>query len=318
VESLRILVTGGAGFIGSHLVKALVKAGHSVRILDNFSTGSLENLGDIAGSVELVVGDVRSYGVVEKAVKGVDAVIHLAALIDVAESIEKPDLYFDVNARGTYNIAKACKGVSVLVFASTCAVYGEPVKLPVAEDCTIAPKSPYAATKVAGEAFIQAYSNLYDYRYAILRLFNVYGPKQSKAYAGVIIEFIKRVSRGEPPIIFGDGEQTRDFIHVSDVVEAIIMAITNEKARDVFNIGSGKPVTINQLAKLILKLMGREDLKPIHTTPRPGDIRHSVADITKAREAPGFKPRIGLEEGLQSLITTYTHQQKHYNSTHCR
>jgi UDP-glucose 4-epimerase len=318
VESLRILVTGGAGFIGSHLVKALVKAGHSVRVLDNFSTGSLENLGDIAGSVELVVGDVRSYGVVEKAVKGVDAVIHLAALIDVAESIEKPDLYFDVNARGTYNIAKACKGVSVLVFASTCAVYGEPVKLPVAEDCTIAPKSPYAAAKVAGEAFIQAYSNLYGYRYAILRLFNVYGPKQSKAYAGVIIEFIKRVSRGEPPIIFGDGEQTRDFIHVSDVVEAIIMAITNEKARDVFNIGSGKPVTINQLAKLILKLMGREDLKPIHTTPRPGDIRHSVADITKAREALGFKPRIGLEEGLQSLITTYTHQQKHYNSTHCK
>jgi len=318
VESLRILVTGGAGFIGSHLVKALVKAGHSVRILDNFSTGSLENLGDIAGSVELVVGDVRSYGVVEKAVKGVDAVIHLAALIDVAESIEKPDLYFDVNARGTYNIAKACKGVSVLVFASTCAVYGEPVKLPVAEDHPIVPKSPYAATKVAGEAFIQAYSNLYDYRYAILRLFNVYGPKQSKAYAGVIIEFIKRVSRGEPPIIFGDGEQTRDFIHVSDVVEAIMMAITNEKTRDVFNIGSGKPVTINQLAKLILKLMGREDLKPIHTTPRPGDIRHSVADITKAREALGFKPRIGLEEGLQSLITTYTHQQKHYNSTHCR
>jgi UDP-glucose 4-epimerase len=318
VESLRILVTGGAGFIGSHLVKALVKAGHSVRVLDNFSTGSLENLGDIAGSVELVVGDVRSYGVVEKAVKGVDAVIHLAALIDVAESIEKPDLYFDVNARGTYNIAKACKGVSVLVFASTCAVYGEPVKLPVAEDCTIAPKSPYAAAKVAGEAFIQAYSNLYGYRYAILRLFNVYGPKQSKAYAGVIIEFIKRVSRGEPPIIFGDGEQTRDFIHVSDVVEAIIMAITNEKARGVFNIGSGKPVTINQLAKLILKLMGREDLKPIHTTPRPGDIRHSVADITKAREALGFKPRIGLEEGLQSLITTYTHQQKHYNSTHCK
>jgi UDP-glucose 4-epimerase len=318
VESLRILVTGGAGFIGSHLVKALVKAGHCVRVLDNFSTGSLENLGDIAGSVELVVGDVRSYGVVEKAVKGVDAVIHLAALIDVAESIEKPDLYFDVNARGTYNIAKACKGVSVLVFASTCAVYGEPVKLPVAEDCTIAPKSPYAATKVAGEAFIQAYSNLYGYRYAILRLFNVYGPKQSKAYAGVIIEFIKRVSRGEPPIIFGDGEQTRDFIHVSDVVEAIIMAITNERARGVFNIGSGKPVTINQLAKLILKLMGKEDLKPVNTTPRPGDIRHSVADITRAREVLGFKPRIGLEEGLQSLITTYTHQQKHYNSTHCR
>jgi UDP-glucose 4-epimerase len=303
VESLRILVTGGAGFIGSHLVKALVKAGHSVRILDNFSTGSLENLGDIAGSVELVVGDVRSYDVVEKAVKGVDAVIHLAALIDVAESIEKPDLYFDVNARGTYNIAKACKGVSVLVFASTCAVYGEPVKLPVAEDHPIAPKSPYAATKVAGEAFIQAYSNLYDYRYAILRLFNVYGPKQSKAYAGVIIEFIKRVSRGEPPIIFGDGEQTRDFIHVGDVVSAVMRVLTNEKAWGVFNIGSGKPVTINQLAKLILKLMNREDLEPVYAPPRPGDIRHSVADIAKARKVLGFEPRISLEEGVKRLVT---------------
>jgi UDP-glucose 4-epimerase len=318
VESLRVLVTGGAGFIGSHLVRALVRAGHVVRVLDNLSTGSLENLGDALSSVELVVGDVKSYGVVEKAVKGADAVAHLAALIDVAESIEKPDLYFDVNAKGTYNVAKACKGVSVLVFASTCAVHGEPAKLPIAEDHPIAPKSPYAATKVAGEAFVQTYANIHGYRPAILRLFNVYGPKQSKAYAGVIVEFIKRVSRGEPPIIFGDGEQTRDFIHVSDVVEAIMMAITNEKTRDVFNIGSGKPVTINQLAKLILKLMGREDLKPIHTTPRPGDIRHSVADITKAREALGFKPRIGLEEGLQSLITTYTHQQKHYNSTHCR
>jgi len=303
VESLRILVTGGAGFIGSHLVKALVKAGHSVRILDNFSTGSLENLGDIAGSVELVVGDVRSYDVVEKAVKGVDAVIHLAALIDVAESIEKPDLYFDVNARGTYNIAKACKGVSVLVFASSCAVYGEPVKLPVAEDHPIAPKSPYAATKVAGEAFIQAYSNLYDYRYAILRLFNVYGPKQSKAYAGVIIEFIKRVSRGEPPIIFGDGEQTRDFIHVGDVVSAVMRVLTNEKAWGVFNIGSGKPVTINQLAKLILKLMNREDLEPVYAPPRPGDIRHSVADIAKARKVLGFEPRISLEEGVKRLVT---------------
>jgi len=246
---------------------------------------------------------VRSYDVVEKAVKGVDAVIHLAALIDVAESIEKPDLYFDVNARGTYNIAKACKGVSVLVFASSCAVYGEPVKLPVAEDCTIAPKSPYAATKVAGEAFIQAYSNLYDYRYAILRLFNVYGPKQSKAYAGVIIEFIKRVSRGEPPIIFGDGEQTRDFIHVGDVVSAVMRVLTNEKAWGVFNIGSGKPVTINQLAKLILKLMNREDLEPVYAPPRPGDIRHSVADIAKARKVLGFEPRISLEEGVKSLVT---------------
>ena len=302
METLRVLVTGGGGFIGSHLVKALVEAGHQVRVLDNLSTGSIENIADILNAIEFVRGDVRDHGIVESAVRSVDAVVHLAALIDVAESVEKPDLYFDVNVRGTYNVVKASKNVSTFVFTSSSAVYGEPIRVPIPEDHPLMPKSPYAASKVSGEAFVQAFANQYGFRPVILRLFNVYGPKQSRAYAGVIIEFIRRVSRGEPPVIFGDGGQTRDFIHVSDVVEAVMLSLRNEGVRDVFNIGSGEGVTINYLARLILKLMGREDLKPIYAPPRPGDIRHSIADITRARMELGFKPKVGLEAGIRDLI----------------
>jgi UDP-glucose 4-epimerase len=302
METLRVLITGGAGFIGSHLVRALVRAGYGVRVFDNLSTGSLDNIGDLLDAIEFVRGDVRDYGVVESAVRDVDAVVHLAALIDVAESVEKPDLYFDVNVRGTYNVVKASKNVSAFVFASSSAVYGEPIMVPIPEDHPLMPKSPYAASKVSGEAFVQAFANQYGFRPVILRLFNVHGPKQSRAYAGVIIEFIRRVSRGEPPVIFGDGEQTRDFIHVSDVVKAIMLSLRNEGVRGVFNIGSGEGVTINYLARLILRLMGREDLKPIYASPRPGDIRHSIADITRAQRELRFKPKVKLEVGIKELI----------------
>jgi len=253
-------------------------------------------------AIEFVRGDVRDYGVVESAVRDVDAVVHLAALIDVAESVEKPDLYFDVNVRGTYNVTKASRSINTFVFASSSAVYGDPIRVPIPEDHPLMPKSPYAASKVSGEAFVQAFANQYGFRPVILRLFNVYGPKQSRAYAGVITEFIRRVSRGEPPVIFGDGEQTRDFVHVSDVVETIMLSLRNEEARGVFNIGSGEGVTINHLARLILKLMGREDLKPIYAPPRPGDIRYSIADITRARKELGFKPKVKLEVGIKELI----------------
>lgn len=305
MESLRVLVTGGAGFIGSHLVRALVRAGHSVRVLDNLSTGSLDNLKDVLESVELVVGDVRNWEVVERSIKDVEVVVHLAALIDVAESVEKPDSYFDVNVFGTYNVVKACRRVSSVIFTSTCAVYGEPIRVPIDEEHPLAPKSPYAATKVAGEAFVHAFAELYGYRPIILRLFNVYGPKQSKAYAGVIVEFLRRVSRGEPPVIFGDGEQTRDFIHVADVVEAVVKAMENEEVRGTFNIGSGEAVTINYLANLVLRLAGREYLKPIYAPPRPGDVRRSVADIRRAGEALGFKPKVRLEEGIEGLLRAW-------------
>jgi len=303
VESLRVLVTGGTGFIGSHLVRALVKTGYCVRVFDNLSTGSIDNIGDVFSSIEFVKGDVRDYSVVEEAVRGVDVVFHLAALIDVAESIEKPDLYFDVNVKGTYNVAKASKNIDVFIFASSSAVYGDPVKIPIDENHPLEPRSPYAATKICGEVYIQSFGNQYGFRPVMLRIFNVYGPKQSKAYAGVVIEFIKRISRGEPPIIFGDGEQTRDFIHVYDVVEAMVRALTSYKARGVYNIGSGVAVTINELAEIVFRAMGREDMKPIYTHPRPGDIKHSVADITKARRELGFEPRIKLVDGIKDLAS---------------
>jgi UDP-glucose 4-epimerase len=298
-----ILVTGGAGFIGSHLVRELVESGYSVRVLDNLSNGSLENIRDVLGSIEFIKGDIRDKNVVEEALKGVDAVVHLAALIDVAESVEKPELYLEVNVNGTFNMTKASRKVSAFIFASTCAVYGEPVKIPIGEEHPLNPKSPYAATKIAGEAFVQAYGNLYGYRPVILRLFNVYGPRQSKAYAGVITEFVKRATSGEPPIIFGDGEQTRDFVNIRDVTKAIIKALDSDNASGIYNVGSGVAVTINDLAHLILKLAGKENVEPIHGPPRPGDIKHSQANINRAKKELGYYPTVSLEEGIREILS---------------
>jgi UDP-glucose 4-epimerase len=294
----RILVTGGAGFIGSFLVRELVSQGFKVRVLDNLSTGSLSNLKEVLDSIEFIEGDLRDEITVEKAVRGVEAVVHLAALIDVAESVEKPDLYFDVNAKGTFNLAKASKNVSVFIFASSCAVYGEPVKTP--DNRGSSPESKITlCSYIAGEAFASSYSSLYGYRHILFRFFNVYGPRQSKAYAGVISEFIKRISKNEPPVIFGDGEQTRDFVHVRDVARAVILALKNDGS-GVYNIGSGTSVTINELANIVLKIMDRK-LKPMHTAPRPGDIRHSYASIERAKRI-GYSPTISLEDGIKELI----------------
>ncbi len=298
---MRVLVTGGAGFIGSHLVRRLVERGYSVRVLDNFSTGSIENIRDLLGSVELVRGDVRDPETIRRGVEGVEAVVHLAALISVPESVEKPDLYFDVNVKGTYNISKAFRG-RVLVFASSSSVYGEPQHLPVSEGHPLNPKSPYAASKIAGEAFTLSFSHINGYRPVVLRIFNAYGPGQSRAYAGVVSEFVSRVSVGEPPVIYGDGEQTRDFIHVSDVVEAVISAVEREEARGVYNIGSGREVKIRELARIILEASGRGDLTPIHAPPREGDVRRSCADISRAVRDLGWKPKIRLEDGIRELV----------------
>jgi UDP-glucose 4-epimerase len=297
MESMKILVTGGAGFIGSHLVKALVEAGYSVRVLDNLSTGSLENLRGL--SLDFIKGDVRNYDEVEKAVEGMEAVVHLAALIDVSESVEKPLDYLEVNVKGTLNVARASRNVDTVIFSSSCAVYGEPEKLPIDEDHRLNPKSPYAASKAGGEAYIISYANLYGYRPVILRFFNVYGPKQSRAYSGVITEFIKRAARGDPPIIYGDGEQTRDFIHVKDAVDAVVRSLKSN-ASGIYNIGSGKATKISELAYLVLKTMNINAL-PVYMPPRPGDIRNSVADIKKAKEELYFEPKIPLERGIEML-----------------
>lgn len=306
LDTLRIAVTGGAGFIGSHLVRRLVEMGFAVTVLDNLSTGSLRNLNDVLRDIDFVRGDVTNLDDVEKAISSSDVVVHLAALIDVGESVEKPELYFDVNVKGTFNIARASRKADALIFASSSAVYGEPIKIPISEDHPLSPRSPYAASKMAGEAYVNCFAEINEYRPVVLRLFNVYGPKQSRAYSGVIVEFIKKALRGEPPVIFGDGEQIRDFIHVSDVVKAVINAITNSSVTGTFNIGSGEGVTINKLALLVAEIAGRRELRPIYSLPRKGDIRVSIADITKARRELGFNPTVSLEDGLRELVRYYS------------
>ncbi|MCC6050604.1 MAG: SDR family NAD(P)-dependent oxidoreductase [Thermofilum sp.] len=296
---MRVLVTGGAGFIGSRLVARLAREGEEVVVLDDFSRGSEANLKGLEGTVRVVRGDVRDPRSVGEAARGAEGVVHLAALIDVAESVEKPDLYFDVNVRGTLNVLETARSAEVFVFASSAAVYGDPVRLPIAEDHPLRPLSPYGATKVAGEALVHAYAAARGFRPVILRLFNVYGPKQSRAYAGVVTEFVKRVLRGEPPLIYGDGTQSRDFVFVDDVVEYFVRALRTEEVRGIYNVGSGKAVSVLELAELVAKVLGRPELKPVHAPPRPGDIKHSVADISRAVRDFGYRPRVALEEGLR-------------------
>lgn len=305
LDGLRVLVTGGAGFIGSNLVKRLLERGYQVIVLDNLSTGSLENIRAFLGDVEFIKGDVRSFDDIASAAKKADVVVHLAALINVAESLEKPDPYFEVNVTGTYNVAKASKNADTVIFASSSAVYGDPEKIPISEEHPLKPKSPYAASKVAGEAFINSFSSIYGYRPVIFRLFNVYGPKQSRGYAGVIVEFIRRALAGQPLVIFGSGEQIRDFIHVDDVTSAIVGAIASGRATGVYNIGSGEGVSINQLAELVIKLTGVEGLSVKYLPPMPGDINVSISDITKAKRGLGFEPKVELEDGLRGLIHYY-------------
>lgn len=299
---MRVLVTGGAGFIGSHLVKALVSRGFSVRVLDDLSRGSLRSLDPVLDSIEFVRGDVRDGGVVAGLVRGVDVVVHLAALVDAFESLSNPRLYSDVNVGGTLNLCIASGNVKTFVYASSAAVYGEPVEVPVREDHPLNPINPYGASKVAGEAYVKTYSNIHGYRPVILRIFNVYGPGQTKSYAGVIEEFRRRLTTGEPLLIHGDGLQKRDFISIWDAVEAIVKAIEVEEAQGAYNIGSGKAITIRELAKLMARIAGRKDVEIKYTKPRPGDIRVSQADLTKTEKELKFKPKIELEEGLRKLL----------------
>lgn len=303
---MRVLVTGGAGFIGSNLVKRLVRDGHEVVVLDNFVTGSLANVEEVADAVEIIKGDVRDLCDVEKAARGAEGVAHLAALIDVAESVEKPRLYLDVNVQGTLNVLEAARQAEVFIFASSAAVYGKPVKLPICEDHPLNPLSPYGATKVAGEALVTAYAATRGFRHVILRLFNVYGPNQSKTYAGVVTEFMRRTLRGEPPIIYGDGTQTRDFIFVDDVVEYFARAFASEKVSGVYNVGWGKGVSILELANVVTLTLGRPELKPVYKPPRPGDVKHSVADISRAYRDFGYRPKVQLKDGLKRVAGALT------------
>lgn len=310
----EILVTGGAGFIGSHIVDRLLENGIKIRVLDNFSTGEKKNQAQHQNNkaFRFIEGDVRNFDLVKKTVKGVDAVIHEAALVSVTRSVEDPLLSNEINVKGTLNLLKACVDAHVkrFIFASSCAVYGDTKTLPNPEKLAPKPLSPYAADKLAAENYAKVFHALYGLETICLRYFNVYGPRQKYGpYSGVISIFINCLLKNEPPIIFGDGKQTRDFINIKDVVEANMLALAKEKTDgDVFNISTGETTTLNKLALTIQKIMEKTEIEPVHIEPRSGDIRHSCGDITEASKKLGYKPKVQLEKGLSELIRWYSEQ----------
>ncbi|MGD0644417.1 MAG: SDR family NAD(P)-dependent oxidoreductase [Candidatus Bathyarchaeia archaeon] len=306
-DKTRVLVTGGAGFIGSHLVDRLVNVGYEVRVVDDLSAGRLDNIAVplSGGGVDFVRGDVRDVSLVSKCVEGVDVVVHLAALTSVPFSVLHPDLVFDVNLVGTLNLLRACADVGVgrFVFVSSCAVCGDPEFLPVREEHRTDPISPYAESKLLGERYCLGFGERRLLGSVVLRFFNVYGPRQGmNDYSGVITRFINRVKQGEPLVVYGDGSQTRDFVSVYDVVDAVLASMRSSEAEgQVFNVGSGKPTSINELAKTILALAG-VDLMIRYEKPRAGDIKDSYADISKAKKLLGYAPHVCLRDGLWALL----------------
>lgn len=304
----KAVVTGGAGFIGSHLAGELAKCGYQVIILDDLSTGKRGNIEPILtqGNVQFIEGSITNLSLVNKLFQNVDFIFHLAAIPSVPRSIENPLVSHNVNITGTLNVLMAARDnkVGKVVYASSSATYGDTPTLPKREDMPSNPQSPYAVTKLAGEYYCRVFQEVYGLPSACLRYFNVYGPRQdpNSSYAAVIPRFIQRALKGDALEIFGDGEQTRDFTFVKDVVEANILAAESDAA-GVFNIGTGERVSINELARLLTKLTGK-DIKPIHREPRTGDIKHSLADISRAKQF-GYNPKYNLEKGLREAIGNF-------------
>lgn len=302
---LNVAITGGAGFIGSNLAIFLKSSGYNIICIDNLSRSLEDNIRLLSlKGITLSVADIRCYEKVLELMEGCNIVVHAAALIDVEESLRDPISYFENNVVGTAVIAKACVdlGVERLVYLSSAAVYGDPIRVPVDENHPNNPLSPYGLSKLFGENIVEFYSKVYNLRYVILRLFNVFGPGQAvSGYAGVITKFVKCVKDGRKPTIFGDGLQTRDFVHVHDVCHAIEASFKTEYVNEIFNIGSGSEVKIIDLAKKIMSL-ANFDGEPSYAPQRFGDIRFSCADISKAKKLLNFYPKLSLEEGLKTVL----------------
>ena len=303
---MKFLVTGGAGFIGSHIVDALIKNGDKVKVIDDFSSGARENLEGVSGRIELTEGDIRDKAVVGNIMQGVDYVLHQAALRSVPKSLGNPELYNDVNISGTLNILTAARDAKVkrVVVASSSSIYGETDKLPEKEDFLPLLISPYALTKLAAEYYCRIFSKIYGLETVNLRYFNVFGPRQSleNEYAVVIPKFITCMLKDEEPPIHGDGKQTRDFTYVENVVQANIKAATVSGIKcEVFNIACGKAYSVLDIVKYVNKIL-KKDIKPKLGPIRPGDVKHTLADISKARKLIKFEPKIGFEEGLVKAV----------------
>ena len=301
----KVLVTGGAGFIGSNLAQTLTEHGNAVRVLDNFSTGNRANLADL--DVEIVEGELRSYERVHNAVRGVEVVYHLGALGSVPRSVQDPLTSSAVNVEGTLNVLLAARdeGIRRVVFSSSSSVYGSRSDLPVTEAMPSDPISPYGVAKLAAERYCVSFSRVYEsFESVVLRYFNVFGPRQSpfSQYAAMVPLFITAIAHGEPVTIFGDGEQSRDFTYVENVVDATLRASEAKGASGrIFNIAAGSPASVNAVAEAIGRILG----KPVErreAPPRPGDIRDSWADVSEAGRVLGYRPSIDLEEGLRRTI----------------
>lgn len=307
------LVTGGAGFIGSNIVRRLVSDGRSVRVLDDLSTGRLDNIRDLLDDVEFIRGDIRDPKTVQKAVKGVRNVLHLGALPSVPRSVQDPITSNQVNACGTLRMLMASRdaGVARFVFSSSSSVYGETPVLPKRESMTPSPLSPYAVQKLTGEHYCRVFHGLYGLETFCLRYFNVFGPRQNPAsqYAAVIPLFIKAVCENKPPTIYGDGKQSRDFTFVDDVVRANIACCraSRKAAGGVYNVARGDRVSLLELLRLLEKITGRK-VKPRHEAPRPGDVRHSQADSALAKKFLGWTAQVTFEEGLRRTVAYFSNQ----------
>jgi UDP-glucose 4-epimerase len=306
----KVVVTGGAGFIGSHISQELADRGYQVNIIDNLSTGSNENIADLVskGKATLTRGNILDLPLLHKIFQEAEFVFHQAAATSVPLSVKDPEKFNLVNIGGTLNVLLAAReqGVKKVIYASSSSIYGDTPTLPKVEDMQPNPQSPYAVSKLTGEHYCQVFQQIFGVKTICLRYFNVYGPRQnpSSEYAAVIPKFISRIISSQGPIIYGDGEQSRDFTYVKDVVEANILAAESD-ATGVFNIGAGKGVTINELAKLCMNMLSNYCVSPVYAEPRPGDVKDSLADISRAKTF-GYSPKYDLEKGLHETVRSFT------------
>jgi len=308
----KILVAGGAGFIGSHIVDDLLETDAEVLVLDNLYTGRRENIAPHKqnNNFHFIKGDNRNLKLVKNLVRNVDAVLNEAAVVSVPRSVENPLLANDVNVKGTLNLLKASLDSDVKRFiqASSASVYGDTKTLPLNENMASKPLSPYAVSELAADNYAQVFYNVYGLETVCLRYFNVYGPRQTYSpYSGVTTIFLNQLQRNEQPTILGNGKQTRDFVYVEDVVSANMLALKKKDAvGEVFNIATGVATTVNQLVETLQQILGKTNLKPIYGEPRRGGIQHSYASIEKARKILGYEPTFTLEKGLKKLVEWYT------------
>lgn len=309
---MNFLVTGGAGFIGSNIVEELLKRGHSVRVLDNFSTGKRANLLSFLKDIELIEGDIRYYHIVNKALKKIDVILHEAALPSVPRSIADPISSNETNINGTLNVLEAARqnGTKRIVIASSSSVYGDTPELPKHEAMQLNPLSPYAVTKLTKEKYCSVFSSIYGLETIALRYFNVFGPRQdpNSQYSAVIPKFITAMLSNRSPVIYGDGEQSRDFSYISNVVEANILAATQKiEGGNAINIACHGRITLNELVQTLNEILGT-DIIPKYSNPRPGDIKHSFADVSKAREIINYSPLVNFKDGLIKTVDWYRKQ----------